>query len=233
MLQNNVFRFGEQLYRQTKGTAMGTPMAVNYANIFLDQFERDILNEYQVKTGLRPLIWMRYIDDIFLIWSHDKTSLKDFIQFCNNYSVLKNMKSKIKFESNISKDSVNFLDVTVKISENKIQTSVYSKPTDAHIYLHSKSCHPHHVIKNIPNGQFIRVRRICSDIKDFDLHAENMKKNFIGRGYDERNLNQVIDHVRKMKRSDLLQDKVRPTKDGNSVLVCTWHPHGINLKTKL
>ena len=89
VLQNNVFRFNEKLYKQIKGTAMDTSMAVNYANIFLDQFERDMLNEYQQKRNLRPLFWMRYIDDISFIWNHDESSLKDFIQFCNNYTFCK------------------------------------------------------------------------------------------------------------------------------------------------
>ena len=66
VLKSNVFRFNEQLYKQIKGTAMGTPMAVYYANIFLDKFETEMLNEYEAKTNRRPLVWMRYIDDMFL-----------------------------------------------------------------------------------------------------------------------------------------------------------------------
>ena len=61
VLKSNIFRFNEQLYKQVKGTAMGTPMAVNYANIFLDQFENDMLDEYERKTNLRPFLWIRYI----------------------------------------------------------------------------------------------------------------------------------------------------------------------------
>ena len=166
-----------------------------------------------------------HLDDVFFIWNHDETSLKQFIKFCDNYSDSKKMKSKIKFESNISKESVNFLDVTVKISGNTIKTSLYSKPTDAHLYLNSKSSHPHHVVKNIPKGQFIRVRRICSDVGDYDLHAKQMKKYFISRGYEEKHLCQTFEEVRKMKREDLLRDKSElPSKDPHTVLVCTWHP---------
>ena len=110
------------------------------------------------------------------------------------------MKSNIKFESNISKESVNFLDVTVKISGNTIKTSLYSKPTDAYLYLNSKSSHPHHVVKNIPKGQFIRVRRICSDVGDYDLRAKMMKENFISRGYEEKHHCRTIEEVRKMIR---------------------------------
>ena len=59
ILKCNVFRFGTSYYSQIKGTAMGTPMAPNYANLFMDRFENDLLNAYYQKTGIRPLIWLR------------------------------------------------------------------------------------------------------------------------------------------------------------------------------
>ena len=44
-----------------QGTAMGTKMAVVFANIFMASVETEILNQ----SALKPLIWERYIDDIF------------------------------------------------------------------------------------------------------------------------------------------------------------------------
>ena len=134
------------------------------------------------------------------------------------------MKSKIRFESNFSRESVNFLDVKVTLTEDKIKTSVYSKPTDSHLYLNKNSCHPNHVIENLPKGQFIRVRRICSEVEDFDSYAKIMKKHFQLRGYDEKKLSKTIDSVRKMKREELLEDKVKEVKDDSRILVLTWHP---------
>ena len=167
VLRSNIFRFGNHFYRQIKGTAMGTPMAPNYANLFMDKFERGILDDYYAKTGLKPLIWIRYIDDIFLIWTHGADTLQDFINFTQSYSTKKQMKSKIKFEINQSTESVHFLDVTIMLVDGAIATTVYSKPTDSHLYLNVHSCHPEHVIKNIPKSQFLRLRRICSSSFDF------------------------------------------------------------------
>ena len=82
---------------------MGTPMAVNYANIFLDNFENKMLDEYQRKKKVRPIVWWRYIDDVFLIWHDDEESLKDFLKFCDEYSDNHKMKSKIKFETDYSR----------------------------------------------------------------------------------------------------------------------------------
>ena len=168
---------------------------------------------------------MRYIDDIFFIWQHDEKSLKHFVKFCDNFSASRKMKSKIKFEANMSNEKVNFLDVTVSIKGNKLQTSLYSKPTDSHLYLNSKSSHPDHVIKNMPKGQLIRIRRICSEENDFDFHAKNLKTYFVSRGYNSKNLEKTIKEVKKLKREDLLTEKnPSKSKDPQSIFVCTWHP---------
>ena len=37
VLQSNIFRFNDQKYKQIKGTAMATQMAVNYAKSFCGQ----------------------------------------------------------------------------------------------------------------------------------------------------------------------------------------------------
>ena len=62
----------------------------------------------------------------------------------------------------------------------------------SHLYLNSKSSHPRHVIKNIPKGQFVRVRRICSEIEDFDQSVKDLKKYFMERGYKETELQNSI-----------------------------------------
>ena len=58
---------------------MGTPMAPNYANLFMAKFENDLITSYHQKTGLKPHVWFRYIDDIFFVWTHGPDTLKDLI----------------------------------------------------------------------------------------------------------------------------------------------------------
>ena len=43
---------------------MGTRIAPNYANLFMDNFEQNLLRDYSQKTGLSPLVWFRFIDNI-------------------------------------------------------------------------------------------------------------------------------------------------------------------------
>ena len=45
ILKCNTLKFGERFFHQIKGSAMGTPMAVNLTNLFMGKFETDLLNE--------------------------------------------------------------------------------------------------------------------------------------------------------------------------------------------
>ena len=50
ILKSNAFRFGNEYCRQITGTAMATPMAPNYANLFMNNFEQNLLHDYSQKT---------------------------------------------------------------------------------------------------------------------------------------------------------------------------------------
>ena len=65
------------------------------------------------------------------------------------------MKSKIKFEIHFSTNEVHFLDITVSLKHGKLRTTLFTKPTDSHLYLNTSSCHWSHLLKNIPKEQFI------------------------------------------------------------------------------
>ena len=47
---------------------MGTPMAVNYANLFMASLETAMLDAYEKDHGIRPKLWLRYIDEIFFVF---------------------------------------------------------------------------------------------------------------------------------------------------------------------
>ena len=66
ILENNVLSLNDEYLLQVCGTAMGTRMAPCNANIFMAELEENFLSVYPYK----PLAYYRYIDDIFIIWSH-------------------------------------------------------------------------------------------------------------------------------------------------------------------
>ena len=66
VLKNNVFEHNMRYFKQLQGTVVGTKFAPLYAVLFMGYLEDKILNSFVEK----PLVWWRYIDDIFMIWQH-------------------------------------------------------------------------------------------------------------------------------------------------------------------
>ena len=141
ILTMNNFSFNNEHYLQKHGTAMGTRMAPSYANLFMGKFEQQAIDN----SSLKPFIWWRFIDDIFMIWTHgEEEHLKTFIGYLNS------IHPSIKFTheySNSLHQTLPFLDVQVHLINNHIQTDLHTKPTGKHQYLLKISCHPNHTKK--------------------------------------------------------------------------------------
>ena len=159
-----------------------------------------MLNDYKSKYNKLPGIWLRYIDDIFFTWNYDKTSLEYFINFCKNYSSNQSMKSHITFTYDYSTDYVYFLDTKVKFKEQKLMTEIYSKPTASFQYLHRTSYHPPHTFRSILRSQFIRIRRICSDINDYWSHSKRFTNFFKLRGFNRMIIDKISTEILKIQR---------------------------------
>ena len=152
VLRLNNFTFNDEFFYQG-GTAMGTRVAPNFANVYMGRIEENFV--YKTAWSNYVRIWVRFIDDIFLIWNGDIDSLTKFIDHLNNAA------PSIKFTHKISTNSVNFLDTTVlKDRQGNNSTDVYQKPTDTHPYLHWTSAHSPHLKQSIPYSQALRLRRI-------------------------------------------------------------------------
>ena len=76
VLKNNFFEFNNEIKQQISGTAIGTKFAPPYACIYMDKTETDFLKMQE----LQPFVWLRYIDNIFFIWMHGETELKNFME---------------------------------------------------------------------------------------------------------------------------------------------------------
>ena len=68
------------------------------------------------------------------------------------FADLNSFDSHLKFTMDIGGSSLHILDLLITIDQNKLETPVYSKPTDAHLYLNADSCHPKSQIRGIAKG---------------------------------------------------------------------------------
>lgn len=74
-LDNNFFQFFSRFYHQTKSTSMGAPWAPAYACLHLGLWEEDLVFTSPMNLG-HVHTWLRYIDDVLMIWRGDVESLK-------------------------------------------------------------------------------------------------------------------------------------------------------------
>ena len=196
ILENNVLSFNDEYFMQECGTAMGTRMAPCYANIFMAELEEIFLSGYPYK----PLVNCRYIDDIFIIWSHALDLLHNFIN-----SIYK-QHSSIIFTSNISTTSVNFLDVTNDLDGGHISIKIYTKSIDTHAFLSYNNFHPRHIKQSIIYCQFLRYRRICSNDEIFLNDATTLFKYFLARQCPFSDILHDFNKVKQIDRCKLLSN---------------------------
>ena len=212
VLHNMYFEFNGEHYLQIGGTAMGTALAPNYANLFMGKFETKALANYHLK----PLIWKRFIDDIFIVWTHGQNELNKFVEYLNG------LHTTIKFTSECSTKEVSFLDTTVSFDENnKLITALYNKPTDTHLYLHHTSAHPNSVMTKGPYGQFLRLRRICSKEEEYQENSRKLIEFYQKQGYPTTPLIKHKERAQKFTQLELLQPKTK-TQNEKPVMVTTY-----------
>ena len=206
VLHCNNFHFEGETYLQVGGTAMGSKLAPSYANIFMGELERKML----LSAPYKPHIYLRYIDDIFIIWTGTLVQLQEFYNHCNNFH------KSIKFTIEISQEQITFLDTVVKRNtDGKIKFDLYCKPTDKHCYLHFHSNHPECQKRAGPYSQFLRIKRICSDNKDFEKHAQNLVQFYLRQGYPDKMLKTNLEKAKLADRNNLLHPQ-NIDKDSNN-----------------
>ena len=137
----NNFIFNCQNYLQFKGCTMETKYAPSYTNIFMGILEEKFI--YPLVNNMTRL-YLRFIDDIFIIWVGTLDQLLEFTQWINE------VHPSIKFDFKFSNKEIKFLDTVVhKTPAGKLETKLYTKDIERQPYLHHKSEHPESLKRNI------------------------------------------------------------------------------------
>ena len=120
-VKSTYFQWRETYYQQSFGTPMGSPISPILANIFMEDFEQKALET----ARYQPKLWLRYVDDTFIIWQHGSDKLSDFLDHLNQ----QHPRIQFTMETETS-DSLPFLDVLIsKRVDGSLGHSVYRKPT--------------------------------------------------------------------------------------------------------
>ena len=149
------------------------------------------------------------------MWKGTEEDLNKFLKTVNE------LHPTIKFDSVYSKSKSTFLDCNISLTNGKLKTSVYSKPTDRKAYVHSKSYHPQATKEAIAYGQALRLRRICTEEADVWEATRKLKSDLIKRGYDADKIAEDIERAATKDRQSLRTYKEK-TKDQRIPLVLTY-----------
>ena len=143
----------------------------------MEHFEKKFIYPF-IKTF--TLIYLRFIDDILVIWTGSKTNLENFLNKLNTKH------PSIKFQYEILKERISFLDTEIYIKNNKLNTKIFRYKTDHQTFLHINVEHLKAFRNSMPYSQTISIKRISSTKRDFDHHSRELKERLLKQGYNQK-----------------------------------------------
>jgi hypothetical protein len=176
VLTENYCTFDNVIYHQLKGTAMGTPTAVSYSNIFLYGIESKLVAIYGNSY------FTRYIDDVFGIF-HSPSLAQSFVTDFNSQV------HSIKFDAITIGPSGIMLDLDFSLQSNPLSPTlsvshkIYQKERNIYQYIPTMSEHPPHLFKNFVFQELNRYRLACTTDDDFHEIASLFHTRLLARGY--------------------------------------------------
>ena len=244
VMTGNIFQFGDMFFRQKTGTAMGTPPAPNYAVIYFGIFEFEFIPKFPELS-----YYKRYIDDGFGAWrrilnqDENANRIKCFKKEVNEYGKNDNffkdnphLKPLTWTFSEFGKEAV-FLDLKIKLVSNKIETKIYEKELNLHLFLPPTSCHPPGVVKSIIFGSVYRAFRLNTNPSDRVPFLINMHKRLVNRGHcpnaTANQFKEAISIVEKKLGSQTPSNPScpdEPTEQQPLYLQLPYNPHDVSRK---
>ena len=203
ILKENSFQFNGKNYLETRRTAMGTKVAVAFANIFMTKVQTKLLK----KRAKKPICWKRYIGNVFSLWDTGREEITHFIELANNHHTTN------KFTAEISEDKVSFLDTIIVYKGESfnsmliLDVGTHCKPTETFQYTHFSSCHPLGIKKGLIKGEAFRLLRTNSSKENFQKELEEFQKHLRERGYPQNLITLTHSEIHFENRKEALQQR--------------------------
>ena len=144
-----IFEYDGSIYKQKFGVAMGSPLSPILAKLCMEFFEKKYIET--LPEDVKPKFWVRYVDDIFIIYQGSDEMLNSLLDIVNN--LLPSIKFTVEHEDG---GTLPFLDVLVihDSTTSSFSFKVYRKATNKENYIHFFSCHSHKVRVNVVTNMF-------------------------------------------------------------------------------
>lgn len=229
ILEQSFVEFGETLFKQCKGMAMGTNAAVELANIYVAHYIECKESFKERKTRFMRL-WKRFIDDVFMIWKGTRAELDQFIVWLNSQN------PSLRFTAHIHESETDFLDLTAFRHNHRLKFKIYQKSINRFLYVPFDSNHPRHVFRAFIKGELIRYARNCTRMVDFWRQRGLFGIRLENRGYPQSFIQRVFREVNHSDRNRLLDEKRQvetEDADDNKVFITVpFHPVVVDMQPK-
>ena len=213
--KNTLTRIKDKLYRQIQGVAMGSHSGAAYSILVLNHYEQLAFSQLQSKF----LQVFRYIDDYYILT--DSIETKDTL-----FSLMNDLHPNLNFtiEMPNTSSSLNFLDMSITLSNGSFNFLHYQKDTHSGRYLHWTSAHPPRTRINIIRTETARIIENCNRsllkaapflqqlehqlrASMYPLHIIKKHISAICNQYRTGNQRQQLAHRPSLRNSQATQDK--------------------------
>ena len=162
------------------------------------------------------------------------------------FQLLKNLHPNIEWEINprgptvqpfvnpdgsvVDRTTLEHLDLTMHIVDNKLETDIYAK--DIPIDISTKSCHPPQVFKSVAKCVGLRLRMNCSLDRFLTPRIEEYSRYLMASNYPKKEVEKTMEECKHLDRKELIN---RPRRNSNSrqpkkyVFCSKWDPRGPNV----
>ena len=191
------------LYQQIDGVAMGSPLGVLFAQAFMTHVECEVLQ----LDGVKPEIYCRYIDDIFVCTDDESTlpRLKEKLQSISGLQFTIDYNNSHSFP---------FLDVSVAIDEDSFMTDVYRKPTDTGHCMNGEGECCDRYKDSVVRAYIHRALKNCSTWTKLDCELNRIRQILVNNGYSNNTFDTILRHqLNKFLTSDRQENNNSNNRD--------------------
>ena len=177
---NYEVKFKQDTYRQIRGCPMGAHFAPPFSIIVMHKIETEALTILADKHKIEPRLFKKYIDDVLLgPLPHVEATFETILNVFNSIN------KDIQFKIEVPKPgkSINFLDVSIIVTNKKIKYSWFTKVDHSGITLRKDSWLPSHVKNNFVKNSVFQIEKRCSDTASSKHALDTFRKRLNQNGY--------------------------------------------------
>ncbi|TMW68854.1 hypothetical protein Poli38472_001010 [Pythium oligandrum] len=199
----NYFEFGDTIWKQINGCAMGTAVAPTFVSLYLASVEDAVIFP-RFRANLSS--YKRYIDDGFFLWDSDPTQPCQLPSLFAAFS----QATTLKFTHTISRTTCDFLDLVVYRMNDELRFRTHQKPLNLYLYLPPHSAHPPGVLKGMIYGLVQKYRVQNTADEDFRAIVQLLFKRLLHRGHKFDTLVSLFNSA--VARLDQARSELKTTK---------------------